>query len=132
MKMVFTYLYTTIPQNILILSMLDKGTGRFRISDKMIVAYSAPDGDHWSWLDNGLGMTILTDFPLNITNEEREVLYRLCMFDYKSVLQAAKNENTFGAINKVKKMYYRLYQHYLPEVDKQIYRDTLKEMEECI
>ncbi len=128
-KETFTYLYTTIPQNILLLSMLDKGEGSLRISDKKIVGYSSPDGDHWDWLDNGLGMTILDDLPLNISEEERSVIYKLCMFDYKDVIQAAQNDGSKEAINKIKKMYYRLYQYYLAESDKQVYINAWKDME---
>lgn len=129
LKIVFSYLYTAMPQNLLILSMLDKKDGKFRISDKKIVGYNSPDGDHWNWLDTGLGMTILSDFPLDISEKERSFLYRLCMLDYEKVIQAAKDDGSKNAINKLKKMYDRLYQYYLSENEKQVYLNALKNIE---
>lgn len=129
LKIVFPYLCTAIPQNLLILSMLDKKDGKFRISDKKIVGYNSPDGDHWNWLDTGLGMATLSDFPLDISEKERSVLYRLCMLDYEKLIQAAKEDGSRKAINKLKKMYDRLYQYCLSENEKQVYLNTLKNIE---
>jgi len=121
LKEVYSYLYTTIPQNMPILFGLDNKELKVRISNKKIVSYSPPDGDHWSWLDNGLGMTILADLPLHITKEIKKILYKLCMFDYHSVIRAALIEDTKLAYEKLEKMYFRLYQFFLSEEEKQEY-----------
>ena len=102
LKEVFVYSYTTIPQNMPILFGLDNEDLKLRISNKKIVSYSPPDGDHWNWLDNGLGMTILADLPLHITENEKSILYRLCMLNYLSVIQAASTEDEKTAYEKRK------------------------------
>lgn len=128
LKQIITYLYTTIPQNMPIIFMLDNEEGKFRISNKKIVTYSEPDGDHWSRLDNGLGMTILADLPLHISAEERKILYNICMLNYKDVLMAAKRDYTVETLRKLKKMYSEVYFYYLSEDARNEYIAFVKQM----
>ncbi|MDE5699937.1 MAG: hypothetical protein K2I96_21455, partial [Lachnospiraceae bacterium] len=109
--------------------MLDNEEGKFRISNKKIVAYSKPDGDHWSRLDNGIGMTILADLPLHISAEERKILYNICMLNYKGVLRAAKGDYTVETLRKLKKMYSELYSCYLSEDARSEYLAFVKQMQ---
>ncbi len=129
LKQIITYLYTTIPQNMPIIFMLDNEEGKVRISNKKIVTYSAPDGDHWNRLDNGLGMTVLADLPLHISAEERNILYHICMFDHKDVLRAAKEDYTVETLRKLEKMYSELYRHYLSEDARNEYIAFVKQMQ---
>lgn len=132
LKEIFLYLYTTIPQNMPILFGLDHKDFKVRISNKKIVSYSAPDGDHWSWLDNGLGMTILADLPLHVTNNQKCILYRLCMFDYHDVINAALMEDENTAYEKLEKMFYRLYQYFLSAEQKQEYLGEMQKLKDRI
>ncbi|WP_251208683.1 glycosyltransferase family 2 protein [Acetatifactor aquisgranensis] len=127
LKEIFMYLYTTVPQNMPILFGLDNRDFKVRISNKKVVSYSPPDGDHWSWLDNGLGMTVLADLPLRITQNIKNILFRLCMFDYHDVINAAFNEDT-SAYEKLEKMYFRLYRYFLSEEEKQEYLIELQKL----
>ena len=132
LKQIFKYLYTTIPQNMPILFGLDNRKVKFRISNKKIVSYVEPDGDHWNWLDNGLGMTTLKDLPLHITKNDKSILYRLCMFDYEHVIKAAQNEKTESAYNKLEEMYFRLYQYFLSKEAKKEYLNEMRKLKDLI
>lgn len=128
-KQIITYLYSMIPQNMPIIFMLDNEEGKFRISNKKIVAYSAPDGDHWSVLNTGLGMATLADLPLHISDEERKILYNICMLNYKDVLRAAKEDYTVETLRKLEKMYLGLYFYYLSEDARNEYLAFVKQMQ---
>lgn len=115
---IFTYSYTGVPQLVPVLFILKNQEAKVRISDLKIVAYESPEGDHWNILDTALGTSTITDFFWNLSKKERITLYRMIMFDYKTVIKSAGFSNNKTDLNKLIKLYIVIYRYFLPVSDK--------------
>lgn len=111
---VFFYAYSGVPQLVPILFMLNEKTAEVRISNKKIVTYDTAEGDHWDWIKTMSGMRIITDFPLDLDNDDRKLLYRIIMGDNIDTLIDSVNENRMEFdVGQIEKIYEEVYQYSL-------------------
>lgn len=127
-KIVF-YTYSCIPQLIPLVFMLNEKAASVCISNKKIVSYDNPEGDHWDVIKIASGMRIITDFMLNLNESERSILYSLIMVDYNVLLNAVEGQNVCYNISQIKKIYNEVYQCFLNDDEKQNYFLRIKEIE---
>ena len=119
---IFYYAYSGIPQLIPVLFMLDEGVAGMRISNKKVVGYESPEGDHWNWLKTISGMRIITDFQLTLSQEDRKTFYRLIMSNYIDRLLNNVDINDLDyAIRQIRKLYDEVYCHILNDKEKDEY-----------
>ena len=123
---IFTYAYSGIPQLIPILFMLEEKTANLWISNKKIVAYDEPNGDHWDWIKTILGMRIITDFPLMIDEKDRCILYRLVLYNYLDfMIKEVQRESADYEIRQIEKIYEEVYNYSFSEAEKADYRKKI-------
>lgn len=129
-QQIFTYAYSGIPQLVPVLFMLNERTASVRISNKNIVTYEGADGDHWDWIRTILGMRIITDFPLDVDEKDRNMLYRLILYNYSDFLiEEVRKETADYDIRQIEKIYDEVYDYSFNEAEKADYRikiDALK------
>lgn len=119
---IFYYTYSGVPQVVPILFMLNEERAMLRISNKKIVGYESPDGDHWNWLETALGMRIITDFPLDINESEKGLLYSLIMVDCFMVIESVNGERSPYIIAQLEKLYDEVYRYFLNDKEKLEYK----------
>ena len=125
-QQIFTYAYSGIPQLIPVLLMLNEETANVRISNKKIVAYEGADGDHWDWIKTILGMRIVTDFPLNLDEKDRSMLYRLILYNYLDFLiKAVHKETADFDIRQIEKIYEEVYYYSFNIEEKEDYKNKM-------
>lgn len=118
-QQIFTYAYSGVPQLIPILFMLNERTANVRISSKKIVTYEEAGGDHWNWIKTVLGMRIITDFPLNLNEKDRNMLYRLVLYNYLDFLiEEVHRESADYDIRQIEKIYDEVYKYSFSEAEK--------------
>ena len=127
-KIVF-YTYSCIPQLVPLVFMLNEKAASVCISNKKIVSYDNPEGDHWDVIKIASGMRIITDFMLDLNESERRILYSLIMVDYNVLLNAVEGQNVCYNVNQIKKIYNEVYQYFLDDDEKQNYFLRIKEIE---
>lgn len=125
-QQIFTYAYSGIPQLIPILFMLNEGTASLHISNEKIVAYEEADGDHWNWIKTILGMRIITDLPLNIDEKDRNLLYRLILYNYlEFLIEDVHAETADFDIRQIEKIYDEVYKYSFSEAEKIDYKNKM-------
>ena len=130
---VFTYAYTGIPQIMPILFMLSENDAKMVISNKKVVAYDAPDKNHWNWMEVALGMSTIVDIPLGYACEDdKKMLYRLIMLNSDNLLNVIEREVTDKTISVLEKVYHNIYELYLNEVEKKRYLVSLSAMKQSL
>ena len=106
--------------------MLEEKTANLRISNKKIVAYDEPNGDHWDWIKTILGMRIITDFPLMIDEKDRCILYRLVLYNYLDfMIKEVQRESADYEIRQIEKIYEEVYNYSFSEAEKADYRNKI-------
>ena len=106
--------------------MLNEETANVRISNKKIVAYEGADGDHWDWIKTILGMRIVTDFPLNLDEKDRSMLYRLILYNYLDFLiKAVHKETADFDIRQIEKIYEEVYYYSFNIEEKEDYKKKM-------
>lgn len=130
---IFFYAYSGVPQLVPILFMLNEKTAEVRISNKKIVAYDATEGDHWDWIKTMLGMRIITDFPLDLDNDDRKMLYRIIMGNNIDYMVDSVNEDSMEFdVGQIKKIYEEVYQYSLDDEERCACQAKIRELEDRI
>lgn len=127
MEKIFTYSYTGISYLMPILFMLEMKKASLVINgSKKIVWYNAPNGDHWDRLKMALGTSTISDLPLSFSNEEeKKIIYRLCMLKWELTLEEGKNNISNRKVEIFDKLYDVIYKLYLDDNEKKRYLDIV-------
>jgi glycosyltransferase involved in cell wall biosynthesis len=118
---IYFYIYSGVPNVIPILFMLNDKKARVRISDKKIVQYDMPNGDHWDWYSTVMGMRIISDFPFDLDKESWKTLYRVIIPTYWSFLYWISNERKLDD-EILEKIYDEVYSKFLTDNEKADYQ----------
>lgn len=130
---IFFYAYSSVPQLVPILFMLNEKTAKVRISNKKIVVYDMPEGDHWDRIKIMSGMRIITDFPLDLDNDDRKMLYRIIMGNNINAMIDNVNENSIGFdAGQIEKMYEEVYQYSLDDEERCACQAKIRELKDRI
>lgn len=125
------YTYSGVPQLVPILFMLDNHAGIFRISQKKLIVWEAPDGDHWDYIRTLSGTRIVTDFPLHLNDTEKSMLYNLILYAYRNLLIKDVEQISYDYdIGQLEKIYYEVYQYCLEKKEKDVYYKQLMSLKE--
>ena len=128
---IFYYAYSGAPQVVPILFMLDDGVADMKISNRKIVGYDAPEGDHWDWIKTLSGMRTITDFPIKLSKENRKTLCRLVMGNYlDNLLDAIDGKQMDYDIRQIEKIYDEVYCYSFNEKEKEEYQIKMKILKE--
>ncbi len=130
---IFFYAYSSVPQLVPLLFMLNEESSGVRISNKKIVIYDTAAGDHWDWIKTMSGMRIISDFPLDLDIGERKTLYRVIMGTDMDILIKSINKSDMEFdIRQIEKIYDEIYQYSLNEEERHAYQSKIRELKETI
>ena len=118
---IYTHAYTAIPHIIPILYGLSDEIGTFVISNYKIVEYDSTSQYHWSWLNTALGMRTISDLALNISEEEKRILYRLIMIPIQAIMEILGKTPSKEEIRIVKVLYNDIYTFYFNKDEREEY-----------
>lgn len=125
------YAYSGVPHLVPILFMLNSDAGILRISQNELVVWDAPDGGHWDYIKTLSGMRIVTDFPLELSDEEKGILYNLFLYSYMDSLLDDVEEKTFDYdIGQIDKIFSEVYRYCLDERERKHYFEKIEKMKE--
>ncbi len=125
------YSYLGAPHLIPILFMLNSDAGILRFRQNELVVWDAPDGGHWDYIKTLSGMRIVTDFPLEISHEEKGILYNLFLYAYMDSLLDDIEERTFDYdIGQIDKIYSEVYRYCLDERERKYYYEKIQKLKE--
>jgi glycosyltransferase involved in cell wall biosynthesis len=127
---VFLYTYTGVPQLVPILFMLYEETASVCISNKKIIQYDSPDGNHWNWAETVLGMRIISDFPFDLDVTSQKTLYRLIVPSYQILLKEVARKRTKNDTKFLDMTYQDIYRYLLSEEEKKDFKQKLDDLRE--
>ncbi len=130
---IFTYAYSGLNYLAALLLMLNEGSAKLRISNKKIVAYDEPDGDHWNFLKSVTKARTITDICLDLNEEEMKLLYGLQTANYVSYLiDNVNRETALHDIRQIEKIYYEIYQYSFSDEEKRGYHERMAELKKIM
>lgn len=130
---IFTYAYSGMNYLAAILLMLNEGSAKFRISNKKIVAYDEPDGDHWNFLRSTTRARTISDLPLNLNETEMGILCGLYTNNYVSYLiDDVRKETANYDIRQIEKIYYEIYQYFFSDEEKREYKEKMEKLKKVM
>lgn len=116
-SLAFNYSYTHVAHILPALGMLDDKTASVIYSNKHIVIYGMPCGDHWNIRKTALGLTTILDVPLKLNHKERKYLNKFISFDYMFVIKQYLSEGSRD-LKYLMTLYQRDYKYILTVSEK--------------
>lgn len=130
---IFTYAYSGTNYLATIWLMLDEERAKFRISNRKIVAYDNPDGDHWGFIRSLTKARTLSDLPLKLSETEMRMLYRIHFANHLSYLiDEVCKETADYDIRQIEKIYYEIYQYTFSDEEKREYHKRMAELKKIM
>ena len=120
---IFEYCGTVMPHLIPIIKALNEKREQVIFAKEQVVYYDAPEaGKHWDWIETATGVSTIMNYPLELAEAEKKLLYRLMLLSPRALILGTPNNQNGNEAFLIRNLLEKTYSSVL----------SIEEMDECM